>query len=154
MTAPLCRVSLAQTEALTLADLASQFVEICEQNDADDPALVRLSPDAYADDPVAATEFRRLTQTDQSQRRITDASTMIDTLEVVTEDTDPMRMIDIDLNPDEVNAWMRTLAALRLVVATRLEIGKHDDHDDEDPRFGMYDWLGYRLESLIESSDQ
>ena len=57
---------------------------------------------------------------------------------------------DIRLDPDEVQAWLRTLAAIRLVLATRLGIEGADDHDEDDPRFGIYDWLGYRLDGLVQ----
>ena len=43
---------------------------------------------------------------------------------------------------------MRTLTAIRLVIASRLGIEDEDDRDEDDPRFGVYDWLGYRLEGL------
>ena len=31
----------------------------------------------------------------------------------------------------------------------------HDDsHDGQDARFGVYDWLGYRLETIIVAADE
>ena len=62
-------------------------------------------------------------------------------------DTD---VVDLALSPDDARAWMRTLAAIRLVVASRLGIETEDDHDEDDPRFGVYDWLGYRLDGTPE----
>ncbi len=40
----------------------------------------------------------------------------------------------------------------RLVLATRLGIRSDDDHDPADPRFGVYDWLGYRLDGLVQAA--
>jgi len=51
----------------------------------------------------------------------------------------------------DAHAWLRTLAAVRLVLATRLGIGDADEHLDGDPRFGIYDWLGYRLDGLVRA---
>ena len=54
---------------------------------------------------------------------------------------------------------MRTLAAVRLVVASRLGIETEDDDaearadDDEDGRFGVYDWLGFRLDGIVQALD-
>jgi hypothetical protein len=40
------------------------------------------------------------------------------------------------------------------VLATRLGIVDEDALDEDDPRRGVYDWLGYRLEGLIQSADE
>jgi kynurenine formamidase len=48
---------------------------------------------------------------------------------------------------------IESLAAVRLVLASRLGIERPEDHDAEDPRFGIYDWLGYRLDGLIRAVD-
>jgi hypothetical protein len=62
-------------------------------------------------------------------------------------------LTDIALDEDGVRAWMRTLTAIRLVIASRLGIEDEDDRDEADPRFGVYDWLGYRLEGLLQASE-
>jgi hypothetical protein len=38
------------------------------------------------------------------------------------------------------------------VLATRLDIQSEADHDVEDPRFGVYEWLGYRLDGLVQAA--
>lgn len=35
----------------------------------------------------------------------------------------------------------------------RLGIVEAEDHDSDDPRFGIYDWLGYRLDGLVGALD-
>ena len=56
---------------------------------------------------------------------------------------------------EAIDAWLRTLTALRLVIANRLGIESDDDtHDPEDPRYGVYDWLGYRLDGLVRAADE
>ena len=48
---------------------------------------------------------------------------------------------------------MRTLAAVRLVLAERLGIRQDGDDPGEDPRAFVYDWLGYLLESLVYATE-
>ena len=53
-------------------------------------------------------------------------------------------------------AWLLTLTDLRLALAARLEIVDDDWErpEDDDPRaanFGVYDWLTYLQESLVQS---
>ena len=64
-----------------------------------------------------------------------------------------LEQVEIRLEPSDVQAWMRTLAAIRLVLAERLGIAGPEDHDESDPRFGIYDWLGYRLHGLVTAVD-
>lgn len=154
MTATTYILTLARGEASILADLIDQFTEMLDDADATDPALKRLSPDAYRDDAEASSDFRRLTQSDLTTRRVTDAGRIASLLaEVVDDSRSPQDTVDVVLEPENVDALIRTLAALRLVVATRLGITTEDNRDDEDPRFGIYDWLGYRLEALLEDTD-
>ncbi len=63
-------------------------------------------------------------------------------------------VITIPLDPDGVRSWLRTLAAVRLVLASRLGIIDDDDHSDDDPRFGIYDWLGFRLDGLVRAATE
>jgi len=59
----------------------------------------------------------------------------------------------IFLNKDLALATADYTAAIRLVLASRLGIVDADDHDEDDPRFGIYDWLGYRLHGLVTAID-
>ena len=153
------RVSLEITriEAAHLVGLVSQFIELLEDSSSasGDPAVYRLVPDAYRDDAEAAQEFRDLTENDLLSRRRSDAGLVLASLSEAAEIPDDpespllVEQADIRLDPESVQAWLRTLAAIRLVLATRLGIGDADDHDEDDPRFGIYDWLGYRLHGLV-----
>ena len=153
------RVSLEITriEAAHLVGLVSQFIELLEDSSSasGDPAVYRLVPDAYRDDAEAAREFRDLTENDLLSRRRSDAGLVLASLsepaEIPDDPESPLlvEQADIRLDPEAVQAWLRTLAAIRLVLATRLGIGDADDHDEDDPRFGIYDWLGYRLHGLV-----
>ncbi|GAA1847555.1 DUF2017 family protein [Microbacterium koreense] len=154
-------VELARVEGAHLAGLVGQFADVLDASDERsnaDPAVMRLVPDAYADRD-AAEEFRRLTESDLLGRRRSDAAVVLESLgsvgELPDDPGDPalVEMIRVRLDEEQAQAWLRTLAAIRLVLATRLGIDKDDDHDDGDPRFGIYDWLGYRLDGLVQALD-
>jgi len=160
-------LTITSMEALHLADLVRQFAELLEESrdDAGDPAIARLVPDAYPGDAEASEDFRRATQSDLLGRRADDAARVLadlagspDPLDTGSDAADDaadraMRPVDVALDADGVRAWMRTLTAIRLVIASRLGIQDEDDRDEDDPRFGVYDWLGYRLEGLIQASE-
>jgi hypothetical protein len=153
-------LELTRLEAAHLSGLVTQFAELVEDTDSThgDPAIGRLVPAAYADDE-SAREFRTLTEADLLARRHGDASVVLATLAeaaVIPDDPDDPRLLEavaVPLDADAVQAWLRTLAAIRLVLATRLGITEPEDHDAEDPRFGIYDWLGYRLDGLVSVID-
>ena len=152
-------LELTRLEAAHLAGLVSQFAELVEDSSAADPAIGRLVPDAYPDDAEAARDFRDLTEDDILSRRRSDAALVLASLRDASRIPDDpespilLEEAEIRLDRDAVQAWMRTLAAIRLVLASRLGIEGPDDHDDDDPRFGIYDWLGYRLHGLVTAVD-
>ena len=160
MTADTIVLELARIEAAHLAGLVTQFDELLEEShDAgDDPAVLRLVPDAY-EDPEAAREFRDMTESDLLGRRRADAARVLATLAEVGELGDDLadpafiEQVAIVLDRDDLQAWLRTLAAVRLVLATRLGIIDDDSHDHDDPKFGIYDWLGFRLDGLVNAID-
>ena len=114
-----------------------------------DPILARLLPDAYADDPDAAAEFRRYTEVSLRSAKVAAARTVLDTL--------PADGGKVRLNTEDARAWLRALNDVRLSLGVVL--GVTDDFDDqledmsaEDPRaayVGVYQWLGYLQESLV-----
>lgn len=164
MSAPL-ELELSLIEAAHLTDLVEQFLEVLDggtdDDPTDDPAVARLVPDAYRDDDAAASEFRRLTQSDLLDRRRDDAQRVAWTLLRDGERLSPGSLepeafddrLRVTLDSESARAWLRTLTALRLVLASRLGISTDDDHADDDPRFGVYDWLGYRLDGLVRALD-
>lgn len=155
MTASITTLELARMEIVGLTDLITQFQELLSENTGGDPAIERLTPVAYPDDAEAAREFRRLTEGDLLARRLSDARE-VDTALAQFPDSDaedPEALVEIMLTPVERGCWLRTLSAIRLVIATRLGIETEDRHDAEDPEYGAYDWLGYRIETIIEASD-
>lgn len=163
MTDRIVVLELAQLEAAHLSDLVGQFEALLRGTPGGDalhdPAIARLVPDAYRDDAAASDEFRSMTQGELLDRRVDDAAVVLASLRV---DGRPVRVEGLDedsartvltlpLDATQTAAWLRTLTSLRLVMASRLGIGHESDHDPEDPRFGVYDWLGYRLEGLLQA---
>jgi hypothetical protein len=117
----------------------------------DDPILARLLPDAYADDPTASGEFRRYTEVGLRSGKVAAAQTVLDTL--------PASGGRVRLSAGDAQAWLRALNDVRLSLGVVL--GVTDDFDDtvstlaaDDPRaayIGVYQWLAYLQESLVEA---
>ncbi|MEV7768775.1 DUF2017 family protein [Microbacterium sp. NPDC086615] len=151
-------LEISGLEALHLAGIVGQFRDVVTDTQrSDDPAVARLLPDAYPDDEEATREFRRLTGDDLLGRRAADAEVILRTLGMdggAHDHGDPDATLTIALGEDEALSWMRTLSAVRLVMATRLGIHSEDDHQPDDPRFGIYDWIGYRLDGLVTALDR
>lgn len=154
-------IRMTRVEAAQLAQLVDDFRELVgSDRDVTDPAIGRLAPDAYPEDEVASQAFRDATREDLLDRRALDADVVRTGLAGLRGDLDSMSQDeafaehDLAITPSDVDAWLRTLTALRLVIAERLGIENDEDHDPEDARFGVYDWLGYRLELTIEAADE
>lgn len=148
-------MQITRIEAANLAELLRQFRELMDAPDQADPAVQRLAPDAYPDDAEASRQFHDLTASDLLARRDADAAVVLASLDAPREmprtDTEALEELTVSLSPEQLEAWLRTLAALRLVIASRLGVAAEDDHDESDPRFNVYEWLGYRLEMLVQA---
>lgn len=155
-------LELSRLEAVHLRGLVNQFVDLLtgSPDAATDPAISRLVPSAYPDDESAAAQFRSATQPELLRRRTHDAAAVLADLAIAGDVTDPQALSDsaarteftLTLDRGRTASWMRTLAAVRLVLASRLGITSEDDHDPDDPRFGVYEWLGYRLDQLTRAA--
>lgn len=170
-------------EADLLRSLASQLVELLRNEEAapratdpleammdfsgpttepEDPVLARLFPTAYREDEEAAAEFRRFTESTLRDGKAAAACTVIDGLEeagLPAQLEEEGLMIDVELDPETAEIWMRSFTDIRLALATRLGVEEGDDAywaslPDEDPRaqaHDIYDWVGYLQETLIRA---
>ena len=115
-----------------------------------DPALIRLFPDAYSDDPEAAGDFRRFTERDLRETKASHARTAASCLERSGE--------KIALSADEALSWMGFLNDARLTLGTRMDITEENHEElaqlpEEDERLGLlqaYDWLTFLQDSLVQ----
>lgn len=159
-------LTLARVEAHALADLVAQFTSLVAEPGEADAAIDRLTPSAYPDDEEAGAEFRRATADDLLARREADGLRVLADLapSFITDDgdetaVDPAEdLIDIALDAEGGWAWMRTLAAVRLIIASRLGIAddatgrsEQEARRFDDDRFAVYDWVGYRLDGLVQA---
>jgi hypothetical protein len=126
----------------------------------DDPVLQRLLPDAYRDDTDESAEFRRFTERGLTSSKVANAETVLESLrdaglDEVDDDSD--EPLEVELDPEGVQAWLRTLTDVRLSLAVRLGIEADEDamllHQSEDEAVAamteLYDWLGYVQETLV-----
>ncbi|MFY0405709.1 DUF2017 domain-containing protein [Solicola sp. PLA-1-18] len=129
----------------------------------EDPVLHRLLPDGYSDDDEASGDFRRYTERGLSTAKVANAEVVIESLvrggmDPDDADTAP---VEVELDPGEVQSWLRSLTDLRLALAVRLGIETEEDaeaaseSDDEQTvvMSDIYDWLGYVQETLVGAID-
>lgn len=161
MTEPIVHVQMARIEGAQLAKLVDDLRDLVgADRDLADPAIARLAPDPYPDDREASLAFREATGTDLLDRRALDADIVRATIADLRGDLDTLSedeafaSHDLAVTLPEVDSWIRTLTALRLVIAARLGIDSDDDHDPDDARYRIYDWLGYRLEVIVQAADE
>ena len=76
--------------------------------------LARLLPDAYQDDPEAAGEFRKYTESSLREAKKYFAQTLLDTL--------PPQGGRVRLTGDQARDWLRALNDVRLMFGVRLEV--------------------------------
>lgn len=91
----------------------------------DDPAVARLLPEAYRDDPAAAAEFRRRSSDDLRSAKRDAAKVVLATLPAAAGGKALLR-------DGEVDAWLRSLTDMRLVLGSRLGLTDDDSADELD----------------------
>jgi len=161
----------ARPEAAIIRELVAQVVELVaadmpaaasddlaalvgisdSEEEPDDPVLARLLPDGYRDDPDAAREFRRFTESGLRSAKVESAQMLLETL--------PASGGRIRLSADQAEAWLRSLNDVRLAMGVRLGVTEdfHEliaDIGPDDARYGyahIYDWLSILQASLVEA---
>ena len=118
---------------------------LASEEAADDPAVARLSPTAYADDPLRDIAYdERRAETLEAGRR--------DAIETVLRTVEAERLTD-----EEADAWMRTCNDVRLVLGTRLNLTEESSPEDfaADPAtasaFEQYALLSELVHLLVEA---
>jgi hypothetical protein len=134
---------LATDERRLLAGLADQLETLLDA-ETEDPALRRLFPAAYSNDPEREAEWQVLMGDDLRDSR----RAALETLRVTATRT--------EVTEDEVTAWMQAVNSIRLVLGTRLDVSEEDtgDRPPDDPNaqaFALYGFLSYLLDRTVDS---
>jgi hypothetical protein len=112
---------------------------------ADDPAVARLFPTPYLDDPLASMDFDERMADQLRQSRL-------EAIAILEATADARR-----LTIQEADAWIRTLNDARLVLGTRLEVTEESTEEDfrDDPfrpgMFELYVVLGAIVDQLVRT---
>lgn len=139
---------LNQKERDVLRELPDQLRSLIENEDpTSDPAMARLYPPAYEDDPIRNLEYERLAGDDLTSQRLSSIGAMEGS-------------IDADrLTEEQLLSWLSVLNDLRLVLGTRLEITEETTEDDfapDDPRaptFALYAYLTWLVDTIVQALD-
>jgi hypothetical protein len=132
-----------------LAQLLAMPAEIVTP---DDPVLLRLLPNAYAD-PEAASDFRRYTEPQLRGAKQKNLRLVREQLTVLVDEN--LGGVIEDLDSD---IWLKAINDLRIALSIRLEINETSFETfellpDEDPQksvYAVYFWLGWLQENLLE----
>jgi hypothetical protein len=159
----------SESEREVLINLVEQIIELLGErtdNHVDDPlaamvgitthdsppedeVLLRLLPNAYADQ-VDAAEFRRYTESTLRAKKYGHSMSMRITLKSAIDGI-------IEVNHDGANDWLGAMNDIRLALGVRLKV-EQTSHEElellapDDPMRGVYavySWLGWLQESLI-----
>ena len=167
-------LDLTLDEAHILINLVEQFLELLGEGDffhhydssdplaqllampseivtPDDPVLLRLLPNAYAD-PEAASDFRRYTEPQLRGAKQKNLRIVREELTILVDENHG-GVIE-DLNAD---IWLKALNDLRIALSVRLEISEDSfdkfellpDEDPQKPVYAVYFWLGWLQENLL-----
>ena len=159
----------SESEREVLINLVEQILELLGErtdNHVDDPlaamvgitthdsppedeVLLRLLPNAYADQ-VDAAEFRRYTESTLRGKKYAHSMSMRVTLKSSVDGI-------IEVDHDGANDWLGAMNDIRLALGVRLKV-EQNSHEElellapDDPMRGVYavySWLGWLQESLI-----
>jgi hypothetical protein len=135
-----------ETRAL-VRSMASQLRELyASEAAADDPAVARLFPTPYLDDPLRSLSFdERMAGTLRTSR--------LEAIEILERTADARQ-----LTVGEADAWIRTLNDARLVLGTRLEVTPESTAEDyrDDPlrppaMFDLYAAVSGIVDALVRT---
>jgi hypothetical protein len=135
------RVRLPSEEREVLRSLPAQLSELLGEGDA---SLRRLFPPAYADDPDAEAEYRRLVEASLVDGRLAALAELERTASSER------------LSEAELESWLGALESLRLVLGTQLDIteesyGVFDPAHADAPRLALYHWLSWLQEEVVQA---
>jgi hypothetical protein len=125
-------------------------------SEKDDPVYNRLFPSAYLDptEENAEREWQELVHPELLRERLA-------ALELVTATLDravtKRGRAEVELGPEEVDAWLHVLNDARLALGTRIGVTEEpeaeevDPSDPDAPAHAMYGWLTWIENDLVET---
>ncbi|CAB4571125.1 MAG: DUF2017 family protein [Actinobacteria bacterium] len=142
---------LHETDDSASQDPLAQLVGIQELAERpEDPALLRLFPDAYRDDESAANDFRRYTQARLRETKTNRADAVIEILDRADN--------KIELSDAEAQSMLAVMNDTRLVLASRLGLTDELKLDelllaeaDQGGVAHLYEWLTWLQETLVRA---
>jgi hypothetical protein len=139
------RVRLGTNEREAIRRLAGQHRELLiAESPTSDPAVARLFPSAYPDDPLRSLEFEQATGGMLLDGRLQAAATVESTADAET------------LTEEQLLQWLAVLNDLRLVLGIRLEVTEETTEadfpsgDDRAGMFGLYRFLTWLESEIID----
>ena len=139
-------VRLGKRERELLVELCQQSRALLETEDpSSDPAVARLFPAAYQDDPLRNLEY----ETNLGGSPRTGKLAALDTV---------LRTVDARaLSEEEFLSWMGVVNDLRLVLGTRIDVTE-ESTDEDFPAGGphgdtwqVYQFLGWLLQEMLSA---
>lgn len=136
-------LNLSEPERDFLRSIARQMREVL--GTPGDPAVARLFPDAYPQDPGRQAEYRLLAHSELMDRHVA----ALDALEA----TVGARALDAE----QADTWLKAINELRLILGTRLDVTEDGDErprgleDPRTPAFAAYDYLSGLQAELIDA---
>lgn len=129
--------------------LAHLCADLRELMVTDDPALRRLFPTAYLEDPDKDAEYQILARSELLDNRLAALARIEATIE------------DRTLGEEDARAWMHGINQLRLVLGTRLGVSEDEgpeipppDHPDAEAwanAWAAYEYLSALLDAFVEA---
>jgi Domain of unknown function (DUF2017) len=139
-------VELRAADRELLRSVAVQLRETITGTAAsDDPAVARLFPPAYPDDPLRNLDFEHLVADDLMRDRL-------EGLAVLERTAGATR-----ISEDDLLRWMRAANDARLVLGTRLDVREDSDlddfkgDDDTEGAFAVYTYLSALVASIVDA---
>ncbi len=128
--------SWLRKSVLALAD------ELDDELDGDHPVFQRLFPTAYPDDPEKDAGYQILARGELIETR----HSAIDTVRASAEAE--------ELDGESLDAWMRVVNDLRLVLGTHMDLSEDDrwkPRRDDESYYAMYEAFSLLLQSIVEA---
>ena len=141
-------LELEEHEAELFRSLLIEMSTLLEATLTDDSIKERLFPRAYEDDEDEA-KYKSLIGLDLEK-------TKRDTVKKTREMLGEYGAVDLMLDADQTEGWLRLLTDLRLAIGTRLDVTEEDMASEIDPStpeaaaFSVLHWLGWVQESILE----